>query len=268
MKVSGTSILTRKTLVNRQFGAEAWRVFFRDMALSQPFFRQPLTAGSQVPMLEFLRFHDELVRRFYGDRPAALFELGAESARWVLVDGPLRDFVQDAEMQSLVELLPKLWHRYFVETESRSEVTLHGTGVEFRVRDLPVCHEYFEHFVIGYTKEMLELYCANPIRALRQSHEHDTSYCYLFATDPLSSSSQVRVATSERKEPRRARALTERELEVLRFVGAGKTNREIASLLNISDKTVQHHIAHAYDKLGIYSRSGATLWLNERGLLC
>jgi DNA-binding NarL/FixJ family response regulator len=56
---------------------------------------------------------------------------------------------------------------------------------------------------------------------------------------------------SERPFARPASTLTDRELEVLRLVGAGKTNREIAFLLNISAKTVQHHVAHAYDKLGI-----------------
>ena len=63
------------------------------------------------------------------------------------------------------------------------------------------------------------------------------------------------------------KAVTAREMEVLQLVGAGKTNREIAFVLRISEKTVQHHVAHAYDKLGIYSRAGATLWLAERGLL-
>jgi DNA-binding NarL/FixJ family response regulator len=54
---------------------------------------------------------------------------------------------------------------------------------------------------------------------------------------------------------------------VLRLVGTGKTNREIALVLSISQKTVQHHVAHAYDKLGLYSRAGAALWLAERGLV-
>jgi hypothetical protein len=60
VKVSGTSILTRKALVTREFGAEAWRVFFRDMALVHPFFRRPITGSTQVPAPEFLAFHDEL----------------------------------------------------------------------------------------------------------------------------------------------------------------------------------------------------------------
>jgi DNA-binding CsgD family transcriptional regulator len=271
MKVSGTILLTRKTLVSRRFGSDAWQDFFRDMALKHPCFRVPITAGSLVPLAEFLAFHDELVRRFYpqGKNSHSLFELGVESARWVHVEGPLKHFVADPEINSLVENLPKLWPRYFAETESRSEATLNHSGVEFRVRDLPAWHPYFEHFVIGYMKEMLELYCANPISTRRLTAGRGSTYGYLLATDsePATGRSGDAAPTKPRRPLRSPMPITDRELEVLRLVGAGKTNREIAFLLHISEKTVQHHVAHAYDKLGIYSRAGATLWLAERGLV-
>lgn len=61
--------------------------------------------------------------------------------------------------------------------------------------------------------------------------------------------------------------LTAREVEVLRHLARGKSNREIGALLGISARTVQNHVAHVYDKLGLYSRAGATLWAVERGLL-
>lgn len=269
MKVSGTTILTRKTLVSRRFGSEAWRCFFRDVALANPWFRQPVTASSLVPLPEFLTFHDELVRRFYSDGTDALFELGAESARWALVDGPLQRFVQDPEISSLVATTQNIWHRYFAETDSRSEATLKDSGIEFRVRDLPLWHPYFEHFVIGYTKEMLELYCANPVWTHRLTGASGTTYGYLLTTDPVPRAppSSDRSGARHGRLLRPRKTLTARELEVLRLVGTGKTNREIATVLSISEKTVQHHVAHAYDKLGVYSRAGATLWLAERGLL-
>jgi ATP/maltotriose-dependent transcriptional regulator MalT len=49
--------------------------------------------------------------------------------------------------------------------------------------------------------------------------------------------------------------LTRRELEVARLVTAGKTNREIASELFLSEKTVETHLQHAYAKLGVSSRA-------------
>lgn len=67
--------------------------------------------------------------------------------------------------------------------------------------------------------------------------------------------------------PARDHDLTARELEVLRWLARGKSNREIGALLGISARTVQNHVAHVYDKLGLYSRAGATLWAVERGLL-
>jgi DNA-binding CsgD family transcriptional regulator len=49
--------------------------------------------------------------------------------------------------------------------------------------------------------------------------------------------------------------LTARELEVARLVMAGKTNREIAAELFLSEKTVETHLRHAFEKLGVSSRA-------------
>jgi DNA-binding CsgD family transcriptional regulator len=49
--------------------------------------------------------------------------------------------------------------------------------------------------------------------------------------------------------------LTGRELEVARLVTAGKTNREIAAELFLSEKTVETHLSHAFAKLGVSSRA-------------
>lgn len=49
--------------------------------------------------------------------------------------------------------------------------------------------------------------------------------------------------------------LTSRELEVAQLVAAGKTNREIAAELFLSEKTVETHLYHAFAKLGVSSRA-------------
>jgi len=61
--------------------------------------------------------------------------------------------------------------------------------------------------------------------------------------------------------------LSDREVEVLRLVARGKTNKEIGQLLEISARTVQNHVAHIYDKIGVYSRAGAALFVTEHALL-
>jgi ATP/maltotriose-dependent transcriptional regulator MalT len=61
--------------------------------------------------------------------------------------------------------------------------------------------------------------------------------------------------------------LSERELEVLRLVAAGKSNREIASALVISEHTVARHLQNMYAKLGLSSRSAATAFAFEHELV-
>src|SRR5262249_52984358 len=67
----------------------------------------------------------------------------------------------------------------------------------------------------------------------------------------------------DRAAPASTRALSERELEVARLLGRGKTNKEIGSVLGISPRTVQIHVGHIFDKLGVESRAGAAIWLLE-----
>jgi DNA-binding NarL/FixJ family response regulator len=61
--------------------------------------------------------------------------------------------------------------------------------------------------------------------------------------------------------------LSERELEVLRLVASGKSNREIAATLVISEHTVARHLQNIYGKLGISSRAAATAFAFENALV-
>lgn len=53
-------------------------------------------------------------------------------------------------------------------------------------------------------------------------------------------------------------ALTPRETEVLSWVAKGKTNRDIADILGMSPRTVNKHLEHIFEKLGVETRSAAT----------
>jgi LuxR family maltose regulon positive regulatory protein len=61
--------------------------------------------------------------------------------------------------------------------------------------------------------------------------------------------------------------LTDREVEVLRLVAAGKTNRAIGDELVISEKTVARHVNNIFTKLGLSSRAAATAYAYENGLV-
>lgn len=61
--------------------------------------------------------------------------------------------------------------------------------------------------------------------------------------------------------------LTERELEVLRLAGQGKTNKEIASTVHLSVNTVRNHMQHILTKLGAHSKLEATAIAVQAGIL-
>ena len=61
--------------------------------------------------------------------------------------------------------------------------------------------------------------------------------------------------------------LTERELEVLALVGRGRSNKEIASDLGITERTARTHVSNILGKLGLASRTQAALYAVERKLV-
>jgi DNA-binding NarL/FixJ family response regulator len=62
-------------------------------------------------------------------------------------------------------------------------------------------------------------------------------------------------------------ALSEQEKRVLRLAAHGKTNKQIAADLFLSDKTVKHHVSNILSKLNLTSRAQAAVWATQHGLL-
>jgi len=61
--------------------------------------------------------------------------------------------------------------------------------------------------------------------------------------------------------------LTPRELATLRSMAEGKSNKEVASELGISERTVKTHLGHLFEKLGVTSRTEAVRVASHRGLV-
>jgi DNA-binding NarL/FixJ family response regulator len=61
--------------------------------------------------------------------------------------------------------------------------------------------------------------------------------------------------------------LTAREVEVLRLIGRGASNAEIAAGLYVSEGTVKTHIGHVFGKLGLRDRAAAIVWAFDHGLV-
>jgi DNA-binding CsgD family transcriptional regulator len=77
----------------------------------------------------------------------------------------------------------------------------------------------------------------------------------------------ARLATLSRSaQPTTAGGLTAREVEVLRLVATGRTNRAIAQALRISDKTVARHLSNIFTKLDVSTRAAATAYAYQHGL--
>jgi DNA-binding NarL/FixJ family response regulator len=64
-----------------------------------------------------------------------------------------------------------------------------------------------------------------------------------------------------------AHGLTQRELQVLRLLATGKTNRAIAAELVLAEKTVHRHVSNIFTKLGVPSRAAATAYAYRHRLL-
>jgi DNA-binding NarL/FixJ family response regulator len=71
----------------------------------------------------------------------------------------------------------------------------------------------------------------------------------------------------DRAAQQRLRDLTERELEVLRLIGRGASNAEIAEQLVIGEGTVKTHIGRIFDKLELRDRSAAIVFAFDHGLV-
>ncbi len=71
----------------------------------------------------------------------------------------------------------------------------------------------------------------------------------------------------DRAAPKTAGGLTPREVEVVRLVATGRTNRAIADELVISEKTVARHVSNVFTKLGVSSRSAVTAYAYEHDLV-
>jgi DNA-binding NarL/FixJ family response regulator len=107
--------------------------------------------------------------------------------------------------------------------------------------------------------------------ACRALGDHDAAELELDAArstfERLGATPDLRRLDSLHTQPAPPGHLTERELEVLRLVATGRSNREIASELVISVHTVARHVQNIYVKLHLSSRAAATAYAYEHDLL-
>ena len=122
---------------------------------------------------------------------------------------------------------------------------------------------------------------ADMFRAMTEPRPHRSSLSPSHAADELNracregkldvlSARAVLEAAGETRKPGRSawpEGLTDREVEVLRLLVTGLSNKHIARRLTVSPKTVGRHVEHIYGKIGVSTRAGATLFAIEQGLV-
>jgi DNA-binding NarL/FixJ family response regulator len=96
------------------------------------------------------------------------------------------------------------------------------------------------------------------VRAIRQVHAGQS-----FVSPAIG----AKLAQQVTGPPRSGGLLTPRELAVLRLVAVGQSNRQIASSLGISERTVKFHVTAIFNKLGADNRAQAVALAGRRGLL-
>lgn len=116
-------------------------------------------------------------------------------------------------------------------------------------------------------------YLLKDMPASQLAHAAQLAHSGIYQLDPSVAGKLVGMLREAR--PERAPAtpalpveidLTERELEVLRLIGTGATNREIADRLVVSEGTVKNHVSSILGRLGLRDRTQAALYAYEHGL--
>ena len=109
-------------------------------------------------------------------------------------------------------------------------------------------------------------------RRVAALHDHDSADLELEAARRTFQQLGREVGLAAPAEPRGAHApsdggLTARELQVLRLVATGRTNRAISDELGLSEKTVARHLSNIFNKLDVSSRAAATAYAFEHHLI-
>ncbi|HEX7735125.1 MAG TPA: HD domain-containing phosphohydrolase [Ktedonobacteraceae bacterium] len=136
---------------------------------------------------------------------------------------------------------------------SGEQIPLHG-------RVLAVANVYARHLQLQGGQP-------NPAEILRVMHagvgSQFDSACYDALARVVSGQKGEAVLPAQSKRDN----LTEREREILRLLVQGHNTPQIARILTISKKTVEHHLTHIYTKIGVSSRTAAVIYAVQQGLI-
>jgi HD-GYP domain-containing protein (c-di-GMP phosphodiesterase class II) len=227
-------------------------------------------------------------------------ELAAAAGRSCgLPDDSVRDLRRAAAVHDVgrVAVSAAVWQKPGpLTTDERERVRLHAYHGEralcrspFLARLLPVASAHHERldgsgYHRGSTASALPpaarlLATADVYRAMTEPRPHRPTLSPGQAADALAAevaagrlddeSVAAVLSAAGQSAPRRERpaGLTEREMQVLVLLSRGLQTKQVARVLGISTKTADHHVQHAYAKIGVSTRAAAAVFAMEHGLL-
>ena len=131
---------------------------------------------------------------------------------------------------------------------------------------------FTQRVVSRLSKIVLTQFTSSRRRPHRRRYTHATHLHHTYSSKGIfrrrarisSSDSSVKAATLRKRRPTKINpqspafcSLSPRENQVLHWVSQGKTNKEIGVILELSPRTVQKHLEHIYQKMGVESRTAA-----------
>jgi DNA-binding CsgD family transcriptional regulator len=157
-----------------------------------------------------------------------------------------------------------------IAAQARGAVDLAGGNAQSALASLRRAFDVWQRIEAPYAAARVRVLLGLACRALRDEDGAEleleaarSAFERLGAAPDLARTEQLIKATRSGN----AHGLTPRELQVLRLVAGGETNRAIASKLFLSEKTVDRHVSNILTKLDLPTRTAATGWAYEHGLI-
>jgi DNA-binding CsgD family transcriptional regulator len=157
-----------------------------------------------------------------------------------------------------------------IAAEARGAVDLVDGNVQAAVGSLRCAFEVWQRIEAPYAAARVRVLIGLACRALGDADsaglEIDAArsiFERLGATPDLARvDSLMKCAPSSR-----SHGLTPRELQVLRLIATGETNKAIAHELCLSERTIERHLSNIFIKLDLSTRAAATAWAYKQGLI-
>jgi DNA-binding CsgD family transcriptional regulator len=177
--------------------------------------------------------------------------------------------VADDELCAIADGLDASWPRALAAQAAGAVLLAEGDGcaaLEALRRAWSAWHELDAPYEAARTRVVMGLACRHLGDVDGAELEFDAARWVFDQLGAVPDLARVQALSRTAASPP-AGGLTGREAQVLRLVAAGKTNRAIAAELFLSDKTVARHVSNIFAKLGLSTRSAATAYAYEHGLI-